>query len=112
MLKSLRALMTVSAAVIAIGAVATPALADTPWQAHHPRREQVNGRLARQNQRIHQQLREGDLNRRQAARLHSADRRIRAQERRMAARNGGYITHRQQLRINREENRVSHRIGK
>ena len=92
--------------------VASPARADTAWQAHHPRREQVNNRLARQNQRIHQQVREGELTRSQAARLHRADWRTRLTERRMARRNGGIITRRQQARLNRRENRISRRIKK
>lgn len=29
------------------------AFADTPWQQAHPRREEVNQRLANQNRRIH-----------------------------------------------------------
>lgn len=95
-------------AVIAIA----PAHVDTAWQTHHPRREQVNNRLARQNQRIHQQVREGELTRAQAARLHQADWRTRRAERRTARRNGGFITHRQQARLNRRETRISRRIGK
>lgn len=89
-----------------------PAQADTAWQAHHPRREQVNNRLSRQNQRIHQQVREGELTGAQAARLHREDLRTRLTERRMARRNGGYITRRQQARLNRRENKISRRIGK
>jgi 5-deoxy-D-glucuronate isomerase len=112
MSRSIRTVLAAAAAVVSLACAAAPALADTPWQAHHPRREQVNNRLAKQNARIHQQVKEGELSRRQAARLHGADRRIRAQERRMAARNGGYITRRQQLKINREENHVSRHIGR
>jgi hypothetical protein len=112
MSKSIRTVLTAVAATLSLACAAAPAMADTPWQAHHPRREQVNNRLGRQNARIHHEVREGEMSRAKAARLHRADHRIRAQERHMAARNGGYITKRQQARINREENHVSHRIGK
>ena len=99
------------AAVLGVFAI-SPAHADTAWQAHHPRREQVNNRLTRQNRRIHQQVRQGELTRAQAARLHRADWRARMAERRMARRNGGYITRRQQDRLNRRETKISRRIGK
>lgn len=91
---------------------ASPARADSAWQAHHPRREQVNSRLARQNQRIHQQVRAGELTGAQAGRLRRADWRTRLTERRMARRNGGFITRRQQARLNRRESKISRRIGK
>lgn len=96
---------------LTLGAV-LPARADTPWNTHHPRREQINHRLGTQNRRISTQLREGEITRGQAARLHRADRRTRMTERRMARRNGGYVTRRQQRLLNRRENRVSRRIGK
>jgi Spy/CpxP family protein refolding chaperone len=112
MSKSIRTALTALAATLSLACAAAPAMADTPWQAHHPRREQVNNRLGRQNARIHREVKEGEMSRAQAARLHGADHRIRMQERHMAARNGGYITKGQQARINREQNRVSRRIGK
>jgi hypothetical protein len=104
-------LLSAAALLALIGLSATPARADTPWQAHHPRREQVNNRLAQQNRRIRQQVRQGELTRRQAAQLHRADWRTRMAERRMSRRNGGYITPRQRLQLNRRENRISRRIG-
>lgn len=112
MSKPFRTVLTAVAAIVSLACFAGPAMADTPWQAQHPRREQVNNRLARQNARIHREVREGEMSHRQAARLHAADHRIRRQERRMAARNGSHITRREHARLNREENRVSHRIGK
>lgn len=112
MSKSLRTVLTAVAATVSMACLIAPAMADTPWQAHHPRREQVNNRLANQNARIHQEVREGEMSHAKAARLHRADHRIRMQERRVAARQGGHITRRQQARLNRRENRVSRRIGK
>lgn len=112
MSKSIRTVLTAVAATVSLACLAAPAMADTPWQAHHPRREQVNNRLGNQNARIHHEVKEGEMSHARAARLHHADHRIRMQERRMAARNDGHITRRQQARINREENHVSRRIGK
>ncbi len=112
MSKSIRTVLTAVAATVSLACLAAPAMADTPWQAHHPRREEVNNRLGNQNARIHQEVKEGEMSHARAARLHRADHRIRMQERRMAARHDGHITRAQKARLNREENRVSRRIGK
>jgi hypothetical protein len=111
MSKSIRTVLTAVAATVSLACLTAPAMADTPWQAHHPRREQVNNRLGNQHARIHQEVKEGEMSHAKAARLHRADHRIRRQERRMAARNGSHITKREQGRINREENHVSRRVG-
>ncbi|KGB90182.1 hypothetical protein DM81_1224 [Burkholderia multivorans] len=87
------------------------AFADTPWQQAHPRREEVNQRLANQNRRIHREVREGEMSHAQAARLHRDDRRIRQEERDMAAQDRGHITKSEQRVLNRQENAVSNRIG-
>ncbi|MCO1384460.1 hypothetical protein [Burkholderia multivorans] len=87
------------------------AFADTPWQHAHPRREQVDQRLANQNRRIHREVREGEMSHAQAARLHRDDRQIRQEERDMAAQDRGHITKNEQHVLNRQENAVSNRIG-
>ncbi|PRH20581.1 hypothetical protein [Burkholderia multivorans] len=87
------------------------AFADTPWQHAHPRREQVDQRLANQNRRIHREVREGEMSHAQAARLHRDDRQIRREERDMAAQDRGHITKSEQHVLNRQENAVSNRIG-
>ena len=112
MSKSIRTVLTAVAATVSLACLAAPAMADTSWQANHPRREEVNNRLGNQNARIHQEVREGEMSHGQAARLHRADHRLRTQERHMAARHGGHLTKHEQRRLNREENHVSHRIGK
>ncbi|HEV2976355.1 MAG TPA: hypothetical protein VG425_02085 [Casimicrobiaceae bacterium] len=91
--------------------MATSAVADTTWQQNHPRREQVNNRLATQDARIHNQVKDGDLTKGQAARLHKDDRQIRGEERAMASQNGGHITKQEQKTLNQQENRVSAKIG-
>ena len=88
------------------------AAADTPWQKAHPRREQVNNRLARQNYRIHQEVKDGQLTKAQAAGLHADDRQIRQEERDMASQNGGHITSLEQRTLNQQENAISRQIGK
>ena len=53
-------------AVLALGLSAN-AMAETQWQKNHPRRTQVNGRLANQNKRIANQEAAGKLSAGQAA---------------------------------------------
>ena len=112
MSKSTRQWVTVVLATLTVGGLATTAFADTSWQKAHPRREQVNERLANQNRRIHEEVKEGDLTRTQAAALHRDDRQIRREERLMASQNGGHITKGEQRVLNHQENAVSRQIGK
>ena len=88
------------------------AFADDAWQKAHPRREQVNDRLANQNQRIKQERKEGEISKAQAARLHAEDHAIRKEERTMASTNGGHITKSEQRALNQQENQVSKQIGR
>jgi len=105
---------TLSFALIAafVAGIAGNAMADTPWQKHHPRREQVNERLANQNRRINQERREGELTAKQARALHKEDQAIRKEEQTMAGLNGGHITKAEQQALNQQENAVSKQIGK
>ncbi len=109
-MKSATKLATLALAAL-LGSVSVSAFAETAFEHNHPRRDQVNDRLETQNHRIHQQVREGDLNHRQAMRLHHADRHIRMQERRFARHHHGTITPAEQARLNRQENHVSRHIG-
>lgn len=92
--------------------IASAADADTAWQKHHPRREQVNDRLANQNRRIHKEVKEGEMSKAEAANLHAQDHQIRQEERDMASQNGGHITKAEQRALNQQENGVSKEIGK
>jgi hypothetical protein len=105
------ALLLAAGLTLAGAATAGSASAETTWQHNHPRRVEVNGRLATQNFRIHQARSEGRIGAGKAYRLHLADQRIRLQERQYASLHGGHLTRGEQGRINHEENRVSHRIG-
>ena len=109
--RSLKTAAAMALATALAAAMATSALADTTWQQNHPRREQVNNRLANQNARIHNQVKDGDLTKAQAATLHKDDRQIRGEERAMASQNGGHITKLEQQTLNQQENRVSGKIG-
>ena len=99
------------ASILVFGAAGS-AFAENDWELSHPRRDQINDRLENQSRRIDQEHREGELARRQAHYLHREDYRIRQEERRMAARDGGHITRYDQWRLNRQENHVSRQIGR
>jgi hypothetical protein len=103
----------IGVALVAAVAAGTAAqvMAETRWQQNHPRREQVNERLANQNRRIHQEVKEGEVTRQQAGKLHREDRQIRQEERNMASQNGGHITKSEQRVLNQQENAVSRQIG-
>jgi septal ring factor EnvC (AmiA/AmiB activator) len=112
MLKPFRNVLTVAAVTLSLASFTSSALADTAWQKNHPRREQVNNRLANQNKRIHQEVKEGDMTKAQAAKLHKDDRQIRKEERLMASQNGGHVTKSEQKVLNQQENGVSNQIPK
>lgn len=113
MFKSIRRVVTLTAASLALAALAGNALADdTQWQKDHPRREEVNNRLANQNQRIKTERKEGEINKAQARKLHAEDHAIRKEERTMASTNGGHVTKAEQKSLNQQENQVSRQIGK
>jgi len=93
-------------------ATSTTATANGRWVQNHPRRTEVNARLGNQNRRIHQERREGEISRPQAALMHKQDRQIRREERQMALQNGGHITRQEQVMLNRQENQISREIGR
>jgi hypothetical protein len=106
--------LTAAALSLAVlgSSLSTTAFAETEWQKTHPRRTEVNARLANQNKRIHNEVKEGDLTKAQAAQLHKDDRQIRQEERDMASQNGGHITKQEQKTLNQQENAVSKKIGR
>jgi hypothetical protein len=113
MFKSVRNVVTVAAASLALAGFASSAFAqETQWQKDHPRRTEVNGRLANQNRRIHNEVKDGQISKAQAQKLHSEDHAIRQEERTMASTNGGHITKAEQRSLNQQENQVSKQIGK
>jgi hypothetical protein len=87
------------------------ASAQTNWDAAHPRRAEVNDRLAHQDRRTRHEVRDGEMSRAEAAKLHRDDHQIRQEEHDMASQNGGHITRREDYALNQQENRVSRLIG-
>jgi hypothetical protein len=82
------------------------------WDQTHPRRAEVNGRLANQNGRIDNKVANGQMSPGQAAQLHHEDHQIRQEERDMASQNGGHITKGEQRTLNAQENHVSRQISR
>ena len=101
---------TIAALVLTTMLVPSLSWADGTWRANHPRRAEVNQRLANQNARIREGVADGRLTRGQAAQLHAEDHRMRQEERAMAAANGGHITKREQRVLNQQENATSRQI--
>jgi hypothetical protein len=113
MSKSVRSAVALAALAVSLSGFAASAMADeTQWQKDHPRRTEVNSRLANQDKRIHQERKEGEITKAQAQKLHSEDHAIRSEERTMASTNNGHITKTEQRALNQQENQVSKQIGK
>jgi hypothetical protein len=79
----------------------------TAWDKAHPRRAEVNHRLAAQNARIHRDVKDGAITPEEGAKLHAEDRAIRGEERADGAAHDGHITKADQRGLNQEENAVS-----
>ncbi len=112
MFKSTRIILTTATAIVSLACFAATASAETAWQKAHPRRAEVNHRLANQDRRIHNEVKEGEMTHAQAAALHKDDRQIRQEERDMASQNGSHITKQEKRTLNQQENAVSKQIGK
>jgi hypothetical protein len=110
MLSSSRKRLTFAAMLVSLAGVVGTASAETTWQKNHPRRTQVNHRLANQNKRIHQDVKNGTLSKGQAAQLHHEDHQVRQEERDMASQNGGHITKPEQRVLNGQENGIGSQI--
>jgi len=80
------------------------------FDATHPRRAEVNDRLANQNRRIDSERRDGDITGAQAHQLHRDDRQVAQEERDMASQDGGHITRAEQTALNQQENGISRQI--
>src|SRR6202044_2752659 len=99
-----------AAVLVSAAALAGTASAETTWQKNHPQRTQVNHRLANQNKRIHQDVKNGTLSKSQAANLHHEDHQVRQEERDMASQNGSHITKPEQKVLNGQEHNISGQI--
>ncbi len=94
------------------GVLATNALAENTWQKDHPRRVQVNDRVKNQDRRIHNEVKDGQINKAQAHQLRSDDNAIHGEEKAMARQDGGHITRADQTALNQQLNQNSKAIGK
>jgi hypothetical protein len=81
------------------------------WAANHPRRVEVNNRLANQNNRMHRDVQDGQMSRGEARSLHRDDRQIRQEERDMASQDNSHLTRTDQRALNQQENQVSRQIS-
>ena len=107
--KILAALMSLS---LAGAATAASAAVPQTWAQKHPRRVEMNGRLHRQDLRIHQERKEGELTATQARDLHAEDHGIRGEERFDASHDNSHLTKGEQHALNVQENAVSKQIGR
>ena len=99
--------------VLMLGSMTVSSFANEgEWAKDHPRRAEVNHRLDNQNKRIRKEVKEGEMTKAQASKLHKEDHQIRKEERMMASQNGGHITKQEQKTLNQQENAVSKQIGK
>lgn len=112
MTSSLKLLSAALLSTFLAASISSAVAADGEWAKTHPRRAEVNERLENQNKRIHQEVKEGEITKGQAAQLHKEDRQIRREERAMASQNGGHITKQEQQTLNQQENAVSRQIGR
>jgi hypothetical protein len=83
----------------------------SPRSNHHPRRTEVNYRLANQNRRTNHEFCEGEIVRAQARRMHGQDYFVRREERLMASQHHGHITRAEQRALNQQETGLSGEIG-
>ncbi|HTN95193.1 MAG TPA: hypothetical protein VMJ33_11480 [Gallionella sp.] len=107
-----KAVAMVLTAVFTVGVATSSFANEEHFDKTHPRRAEVNDRLKNQDKRIHKEVKEGEMSKSEAAKLHKEDRHIRKEERMMASQNGGHITKREQKTLNHQENEVSQQIGK
>jgi len=111
----MKAFVTKKALVLSMSAlllgISGAASAESQWDKDHPRRTEVNKRLSNQNARINKEVKEGEMSKAQAAKLHKDDHQIRQEERDMASQNHGHITKQEQVTLNQQENAVSRKIG-
>lgn len=105
-------LLIVMTAFVAGTAASAIAQEKGEWNKEHPRRAEVNKRLENQDKRIDKEVKEGEITKAQAGKLHKEDRQIRKEERAMASQHGGHITKQEQKTLNQQENTVSKEIGR
>ena len=76
----------------------------------HPRVNEMDGRMERSQDAIKNGVRQGTLTDQQARQLERNEQRIRNQEQKDMAANGGHLTQAQQNQLNRTQNLQNHKI--
>lgn len=84
---------------------------ESNFDATHPRRAEVNGRLANQNARVDNKVANGGMSKHEASKIHKEDHQIRQEERTMASHDDGHLTKADQRSLNQQENSVSRQIA-
>jgi hypothetical protein len=107
----LRTLLIAAAGLTLTVGAAGAASAQTPWQAHHERRVEVNHRLDHMNRQIRFERRHGDRTAAQARRMHERAFAMRMQERRFARHHDSHLTRHEQVRLNHEENGLHRHVA-
>jgi hypothetical protein len=105
-----RKIITLIGALGLVAGFAASAQAETQWQQDHPRRTEVNDRLALQHARVNEKVDSGKMTAAQGAQIKHEDHQVRQEERDMASQNGGHITKQEQRTLNRQENGISQQI--
>src|ERR1700722_17718473 len=108
MLNSARKSLSFAAAIVSLATLAGIASAETTWQKQHPRRTQVNHRLANQNRRIHNDVNGGRMTKARAAQVQHEGRQGGQEHRDMASENGGPGTKSEQHDLNSQASGISH----
>ena len=111
MIKFNRKALTAATLALTLAGTASTSFAQSQWDKDHPRRAEVNDRLANQNKRIDTKVADGKMSQAEANKLHRNDHEIRQEERDMAAQNGGHITKQEQQTLNQQENVNSAKIA-
>ncbi len=94
-------------AMFGIASATVAKAADGDFKKKHPRRAEVIGREKNEVKKNNEAEASGKITQKQANRLNKQDARIKKEEQRDAAKNGGHITKAEQNHLNREENNVN-----
>lgn len=100
----LAAVVSLAPAALTLAAGPNHAMLRGRFAHHHPRRAEVDRRLADQQHRIREGLATGRLTPAQATQLEANDRAIKQQERTDVKANGGFLTRAERRQLNQEEN--------
>lgn len=100
---------TLTPGLLALSLLAANVHAQT-WTADHPWRAGDNARLANQNNRISNGVRDGQISHAQAQQLRAGDHAIRAEERADASVHGSHLTPQEQSQITAQENANSRAV--